>query len=91
MVLYICETCGKWLDLSFAKLFSDAFKSIPGVEQPAGQACPNGCGMMRQIKPTDKLSIVESVYQDSVGTINVEVEGKRYEGVLYALEETEVK
>jgi hypothetical protein len=32
MILYLCETCGKWLDLSLAQLFTNAFKKIPGVE-----------------------------------------------------------
>ena len=83
MILYICERCGRWMDVSLTTLFTNAFKKIPGVEMPQGQACLNGCGLMRQVLSTDKLCILSDIRSHATGHIEIEYEGKRYRGELF--------
>lgn len=63
MLLYLCKKCHKWQDVSIQVFLTDtwnnAMKSVPNakIPDPVGQPCPNGCGMMVQVKPEDKIAI----------------------------------
>jgi hypothetical protein len=68
MILYICETCGVWKDVSFgraiASAWNKALSQMPDaqIKEPIGEACPGGCGLMRQVQPADKLCIVDAIH-----------------------------
>lgn len=63
MLLYLCEKCHKWQDVSFGVLltnvWNNAMKSTPDAKIPDNMsyACPNGCGQMIQVKPEDKMTL----------------------------------
>lgn len=84
MLLHICETCGYWTDQTLSNSMRNIFSQLPNLPpQPQGVACQYGHGYMRQIKPDDKLCIVEKIQRRCDATIDVEVEGKHYKGELY--------
>lgn len=86
MILYICELCGKWLDVSLSKMIADAFKKIPGIEQQSGQACPSGCGLMRRVEMADRLCIIEDIRSSAAGRISFTHDGKHFRGELFEVE-----
>lgn len=63
MILYICEQCGRWQDVSIAQAITNAWNNAigEGLKVPAhkqqGVACPEGCGLMRLINASDRLAI----------------------------------
>ena len=87
MILYLCEICGKWLDISFARMLTNALKKIPGADMPSGVACPNGCGLMHQIQVTDRLCLITDIRSASAGFIEFRYEGKTYRGELFEVKE----
>jgi DNA-directed RNA polymerase subunit RPC12/RpoP len=87
MILYLCETCGKWLDMSLTKFFASAFKSIPKIEQPRGVACPNGCGLMHQVQATDKLCLVTDIRSNASGHVEFWHDGRKFRGELFEVKE----
>lgn len=62
MVLYICETCGRWQDVSLAVTIVNAWNNafakvrVPTHEEE-GVPCPTGCGLMRLVTASDRLMI----------------------------------
>jgi hypothetical protein len=68
MILYLCETCGAWRDVSLGKALTDmwnkSFAQMPNaqIKEPVGEACPTGCGLMRQVQAADKLCIVDAIH-----------------------------
>jgi hypothetical protein len=66
MLLYICEKCHKWQDVSIVNAFATLFENLGQAVRNAGKnppvqfteqivPCPNGCGKMIQVKPEDKI------------------------------------
>lgn len=63
MILYLCEKCHKWQDVSIHVFLTDtwnnAIKGMPSakIPEPVSYPCSNGCGMMVQVKPEDKIAL----------------------------------
>ena len=67
MLLYYCETCGHWQDVSLMQGFQKAildglFASAPAQQRDAlleanNFDCPNGHGQLVQVKPDDKIML----------------------------------
>jgi|SRR2546430_7851958 len=84
MLLYICEICGDWQDASIGSQIKKIFAIKPSESpQPLGPVCLFGHGYMRQVKPDDKICIVEKIQRNCDATINVEIGDKRYKGELH--------
>lgn len=62
MVLYICEHCGRWQDVSLAVTIVNAWNNafakvrVPTHEEE-GVPCPTGCGLMHLVTASDRLVI----------------------------------
>lgn len=76
MLLYLCEKCHKWQDVSIGvfltNAWNNAMKSTPDAKIPDNMsyACPNGCGQMIQVKPEDKIALFkEQATQDNNGQL----------------------
>jgi len=87
MILYLCETCGKWLDISFARMFTNALKKIPGADISSGVACPNDCGLMHQVQATDKLCLVTDIRSNAAGHVEFWHDGRKFRGELFEVKE----
>jgi len=71
VILYACEQCGVWQDISFAqelkKAWNTAMKSAPSAQIPADQGfpCPQGHGLMQHVTSQDRIYVrpatVESI------------------------------
>lgn len=90
MILYLCEKCHKWQDVSIGvfltNTWNNAMKSVPDakIPEPVGQPCPNGCGMMVQVKPEDKIALFKQdvdIRVDGKAVVNP-VEQLKYESLL---------
>ena len=65
MFFYYCPTCGHWQNVSMQEkisTFVDNLAKALGQEPPVrpdGYACPAGHGLMTQITPDDRVSVVK--------------------------------
>ena len=61
-MIYSCEKCGRWQDVSLTKAFSDIFANVArsfNMQQPEeiGYPCPAGHGLMRVLQFEDRIFV----------------------------------
>lgn len=60
MLLYVCEECGSW------HIFRDLAEMVRLSGKLGIAACVNGCGIMIQVLPKDRLVFVSSTSMERV-------------------------
>ena len=70
MLLYYCPECGRWSDMSLAKILNDTVENLRRSlkQEPTeelGYPCPAGHGIMKQVMSTDRIALRLAVVHGS--------------------------
>lgn len=68
MLLYYCEKCGRWRDVSLLQKLSTFVDNLSKVinqpvDTPEGYPCPGGHGFMLQVALTDRIQIRATIIE----------------------------